>query len=136
MRTAVIWTPECWEAGYIGDGYFRVYRPDYPKSWVSGYAKRCNVVYWLETGHVVDTPKEEIHHINGIKLDDRFENLQLLSHSEHSHLENPKTFLICWTCGRSFPLPYKRVKSKRRFCSLACRRITKAYRIWQKGQKT
>ena len=31
---------------------------------------------------------EDVHHINGDSLDDRIENLQLMTHSEHSSLTN------------------------------------------------
>lgn len=31
---------------------------------------------------------EDVHHINGNKRDNRIENLQVMSHSEHSSLEN------------------------------------------------
>lgn len=43
-------------------------------------------VWYEHTGHIIDTKTEAIHHINHIKTDNRFENLKLLSISEHAKL--------------------------------------------------
>lgn len=47
-------------------------------------------VWYEHTGYLIDTSKEAIHHKNKIKTDNRFENLQLVTHSEHQriHLED------------------------------------------------
>lgn len=70
---------------------------------------------------------EYVHHINGDKMDNRLENLMIISPLEHNrlHFEKlPKT-KICKVCGKEFAPP---VKHRRRnsICGKEC------WLIWQK----
>jgi len=55
-------------------------------------------------------PDEHIHHINGNILDNRIENLQIMSKSEHHYNHHPITYPIengmkkCTQCSRIFPI--------------------------------
>ena len=58
---------------------------------INGTTKRnSHYIWYLNTGYWPDwkNKREVINHINENKLDDRFENLQLMSHSEHSKLHS------------------------------------------------
>lgn len=72
------------------EGYVKVQGEamrDYP-------GKRCSdksvleqyLVWWQNTGEVINTETHTIHHKNGIKTDNRFENLQCMTHQEHTKL--------------------------------------------------
>jgi len=72
---------------------------------------------------------EVVHHINGDDKDNRLENLQLMSRSEHTKLHNPKisyTCFICNWCGKIIfrkPHQYKtflKTERKLSFCSKKC----------------
>lgn len=117
------WTPVRWNEGFSGtDGYFRVYRPDHPSAPIHGMCFRSRVVWWLETG---SKPPDGwvIHHKNHDKLDDRFENLQVMTRAEHASHHNPKSHVTvtCVWCGtqvteiRSWAL-------RRKYCSKSCAR--------------
>lgn len=73
-------------------GYVRLFEiatrtmPNYKRLCNKGGIYEHHQVWYENTGHVVDTSKEVIHHINGIKTDNRFENLQLMSVEEHAKL--------------------------------------------------
>ncbi len=119
-RVHKTWTVETWDDGFVDMcGYFRVYRPDYPGCWHNGYAKRYAVVYWLVTQHVV-APDEALHHIDGNRTHDSFDNLCLLKHGDHSRLHHPKAIIRCYYCGRSFPRPAGKTIDRVKFCSQKC----------------
>jgi hypothetical protein len=125
-RTFQIWTPDNWDGnGYIdNEGRFRIYRPDYPRVYKGGFALRSHVVYWLTTGEVHPSGTE-LHHKNRIKNDDRFENLIVLTHSQHQieHKSNWVT-VTCAHCGKIFKEHAWRVSQRNvRFCSQTCYRI-------------
>lgn len=121
-RTIRPWTPRRWNEGYVdARGYFRVYRPDYPKAWSDGYAKRYAVVFWLKTGHC-PRQGEALHHKNENTLDDRFCNLELIDHGEHSRRHRLRSPMRCRACKQLFQCPKGKLTSTRRYCSFACYR--------------
>ena len=132
------WNESDWDYGSIRDRHFIVHRPDCPTCITNGQAKRAHVVYWLKTG-VVPQKGECIHHVNGDPLDDRFENLKLMPHGQHSkdHVTKPMRDLICTHCGKTYQLPTWRINRKEKigtleyFCSMPCR----AQHKWDKGAK-
>ncbi len=74
-----------WKGGrnITKDGYVLVYRPDHPNARNNGYILEHRLVMAEEIGRPL-TDEEVVHHINGIRDDNRLENLQLFeSNAEH-----------------------------------------------------
>lgn len=92
--------------------------------------KYCYVhtfILWSHTGKI-PSKDESIHHINGNKMDNRIENLQLkkiVDHvSEHSHKKGRTMGVFkCPTCGKIFrerTWSSKKNPNRLRFCSRHC----------------
>jgi hypothetical protein len=123
-RKHFLWTPDNWDDGFIDnyDGRFRVYRPDCPHSGKkNGYTRRAHAIWWLATGQPV--PKGFIlHHINKNELDDRLDNLCLMTRGDHTylHIKKDRIKLICAHCGSEFDV-YPNDVSHAKYCSVLCR---------------
>lgn len=67
-----------------GDGYIRIFMPTHPFATKKGYIMEHRLVMEKYLGRYLH-PTEIVHHINGIKSDNRIKNLKLFS-SKGKHL--------------------------------------------------
>ena len=77
-----------WKGGKIKtkEGYIWAYSPSHPSCNSRGYVKEHRLIMEKKIGRYL-TGIEEIHHINGIKDDNRIKNLRLFpTHGEHQKL--------------------------------------------------
>lgn len=77
---------------YMSRGYVMVKAENHPKANSRGYIREHRLVIEKHIGRYI-TGKEEIHHINGDKADNRLENLKLCNdHKEHMqfHVKPPQ----------------------------------------------
>ena len=66
-------------------GYVLIYLPNHPFCDAGKYVKRSRLVMEKRLKRYLD-PKEIVHHINGIKEDDRIKNLKLF-HNRRAHVK-------------------------------------------------
>lgn len=72
-----------WKGGKRkSDGYVQIKKPNHPKADSSGYVYEHRYLVERELGRYLNSD-EHIHHVNGIKDDNRLENLQVVTPSEH-----------------------------------------------------
>ena len=96
------------------------------------YCYEHHYVYWKHTGNIIK-PKENIHHINGNKRDNNFQNLDVMTRSDHIALHNPdkkkhpspRIEVSCENCGKQYDIDSRKHKWKKKnnkhfFCSRHC----------------
>ena len=81
-----------WKGGQFKDtdNYIYIWQSSHPRANCRGYILRSHLVMEKMIGRILKL-KEIVHHKNGIKDDDRPENLQLFANqSEHAKFHNKK----------------------------------------------
>lgn len=121
-REVMPWIPDNWDSGYVDSrGRFRVYSPECPRAYSDGWALRAHVVWWMFSGsaHPRGT---ELHHKDENRLNDRIENLEMLTNSEHQRRHKPLNLilLVCPYCRCEFSRHKSRVRYAKTYCSHDC----------------
>lgn len=88
---------------YDGQGYAWETALEHPFAAKQGRVRQHRLVVEKHLGRFLD-PKEIVHHINGIKDDNRIENLQVLTAALHTHGYS----VSCPKCGHDFSVPSSR----------------------------
>lgn len=79
-----------WKGGRIArGGYIMIWQSNHPHPSTGPYVYEHRLVVERALGRYLK-PSEQVHHINGIKDDNRLENLQLINHHRQT---------ICPRCG-------------------------------------
>jgi len=92
-KNYVPWNKGKWGAVSKNNGYIRIYLPENPMATKSGYVLEHRLVMATHLGRFLKK-NEHVHHINEIRDDNRLENLELSSPSEHAKKHNIGDLMI------------------------------------------
>ena len=124
-----------WKGGIKinSQGYILVYCPKHPYRDKQNYVRKHRIVMEKSIGRYV-LPIEIVHHINGIKNDNRLKNLSLMLKKQHDKIsaqtrkKKLKIIKICPICKKTFEV----------FLSLSrvncCSRSCQAKKRWFSGK--
>lgn len=88
-----------WRGGRKRDhGYVRLWKPDHPRCDSKGYFMEHRLVMEQKLGRLLER-HEQVHHLNGIRDDNRVENLELWSKSHPSGVRVHDKHCPTCTCG-------------------------------------
>jgi len=100
--------------------YYSFYDPNHPLSMVGGIVYYHRHVASIKIGRWLNK-EEQVHHINENRLDNRPENLDILSPEEHTKVHHPinwdNSIIKCICCEKKFA-PKKRTQ---KCCSKSCK---------------
>jgi len=117
-----------WKGGAVldGKGYRLIYAPAHPKAYRNGYVPEHRVVVESHIGRYL-RPDEHVHHRDKNTLNNKIENLQVLSPSDHAWLEKTRHDITLETIADAM----KKGLSKREIAQkLKCCRATLEKRIF------
>lgn len=87
-----------WKGGFYktAGGHIYEHAPDHPAANINGYVMQHRLVVEKRIGRLL-RQGEVVHHINGIKTDNRDENLELMTVSEHrkEHMDAHRKLYEC-----------------------------------------
>ena len=80
-----------WKGGRVkNNGYIMIHKKDHPFATKSGYVMEHRIVIEKHINRFLEKG-EQVHHINGIKNDNRIDNLKLFrnasEHTKHHHIK-------------------------------------------------
>ncbi len=88
-----------WKGGRIKDafGYIQVWKPEHQNAKIGGYIYEHRLIMSKKLGRPL-TEEESVHHKNGIKDDNRIENLELMTKRVH------RGIVECPYCKKEFSI--------------------------------
>ena len=65
-------------------GYYEVFEPAHPLAKKNGYIREHRMITY--NAGILKNKTDEVHHINGIKTDNRLENLEVMPKAKHTSI--------------------------------------------------